>query len=101
MHARIVARVAELRAAEPDLAPRLHVLPDFHGNRSPLADPRALGAIRGLPLDASFDALCRLYWRTCVAIALGVRARARAARAHTAAPSRRCMSPAATPATRC
>jgi FGGY-family pentulose kinase len=74
LHERIAARTAELRAADPDLAPRLHVLPDFHGSRSPDPDPRALGAISGLPLDASFDALCRLYWRTCVAIALGLRA---------------------------
>ena len=44
LHARICARVAGLRAAEGwDLAGRLHVLPDFHGNRSPLADPRAVG----------------------------------------------------------
>ena len=49
------------------------MLPDFHGNRSPLADPHALGVISGLTLDASFDSLCRLYWRTCVGIALGVR----------------------------
>ena len=64
----------ELRAEEGlDLAGRLHVLPDFHGNRSPLADPHALGVISGLTLDASFDSLCRLYWRTCVGIALGVR----------------------------
>ncbi|MEW9834750.1 FGGY-family carbohydrate kinase [Mesorhizobium sp. ZMM04-4] len=63
-----------LRAEEGlDLAGRLHVLPDFHGNRSPLADPHALGVVSGLTLDASFDALCRLYWRTAVAIALGVR----------------------------
>lgn len=74
MHARIIARVAELRATDPDLAPRLHILPDFHGNRSPDANPHALGVISGLSLDTSFDALCRLYWRTCVAIALGVRA---------------------------
>jgi ribulose kinase len=74
LHQRIAARVAGLRAETPDLAPRLHVLPDFHGRRSPDPDPRALGAISGLPLDASFDALCRLYWRTCVAIALGLRA---------------------------
>ncbi len=74
VHARVIARIAELRAADPDLAPRLHVLPDFHGNRSPLADPHALGVVSGLPLDASFDALCRLYWRTCVGIALGLRA---------------------------
>jgi len=73
-HARVIARVAELRRATPDLAPRLHVLPDFHGNRSPNADPRALGVISGLPLDSSFDALARLYWRTCVGIALGLRA---------------------------
>ncbi len=72
-HARIAARVLELRRAEPVLAPRLHVLPDFHGNRSPLADPDALGVISGLTLDSDFDSLCRLYWRTAVGIALGVR----------------------------
>jgi len=74
LHQRIIARVMELRASEGlDLAGRLHVLPDFHGNRSPLADAQAVGVISGLTLDASFDGLCRLYWRTCVAIALGVR----------------------------
>lgn len=73
-HARVIARVEGLRAETPDLAPRLHVLPDFHGNRAPGADPRALGVISGLPLDSSFDALCRLYWRTCVGLALGIRA---------------------------
>lgn len=73
-HARIGARIMELRAQEGlDLAGRLHVLPDFHGNRSPLADPHAVGVISGLTLDASFDSLCRLYWRTAIAIALGVR----------------------------
>ena len=73
-HARIVARVAELRAGEGrDFAARLHVLPDFHGNRAPLSDPHALGVVSGLTLDASFDSLCRLYYRACVAIALGVR----------------------------
>lgn len=73
-HREIAERVAVLLAEEgPDLAGRLHVLPDFHGNRSPLADPHALGVISGLTLDASFDSLCKLYWRTCVAIALGVR----------------------------
>ncbi|WP_297584670.1 FGGY-family carbohydrate kinase [Devosia sp.] len=73
-HAAIVRRVMELRQAEgTEFAKRLHVLPDFHGNRSPLADPFALGVISGLTLDSDFDSLCRLYWRTCVAIALGVR----------------------------
>ncbi|KAA5606290.1 FGGY-family carbohydrate kinase [Roseospira marina] len=74
LHARICERIAALReSGGPDLAARLHVLPDFHGNRSPLADPHALGVISGLDLDSSFDSLCRLYWRTAVAIALGVR----------------------------
>lgn len=74
IHGRIVARIREMQAEEgEDFAARLHVLPDFHGNRSPLADPHALGVISGLSMDASFDGLCRLYWRTCVAIALGIR----------------------------
>lgn len=73
VHARVIARIRELRSETPDLAARLHVLPDFHGNRSPLADPAALGVISGLSFEVSFDALCRLYWRTCVAIALGLR----------------------------
>ncbi len=73
-HSHIIARIQALRETEgPDLAGRLHVLPDFHGNRSPLADPHALGVISGLTLDGSFDSLCRLYWRTAVGIALGLR----------------------------
>lgn len=74
LHRQVIRRVAALRASEgADLAPQLHVLPDFHGNRSPLADPRALGVISGLSLDSDFDSLCRLYWRTAVAIAVQVR----------------------------
>ena len=81
-HARVIARVTELRRQTPDLAPRLHVLPDFHGSRSPEADPHALGVLSGLPLDSSFDALCRLYWRTSVGIALGLRAILESLKAH-------------------
>jgi FGGY-family pentulose kinase len=74
MHRRICERIDALRRAEgDDFAAGLHVLPDFHGNRSPLADSGAVGVISGLTLDASFDSLCRLYWRSCVGIALGVR----------------------------
>jgi FGGY-family pentulose kinase len=75
LHERIIARIGRLReeAGGADIAPGLHVLPDFHGNRSPLADPHATGVISGLTLDTSFDGLCRLYWRSCVAIALGIR----------------------------
>ncbi|RYE88101.1 MAG: ribulokinase, partial [Hyphomicrobiales bacterium] len=74
LHRKVVDRVMALRAGEGlALGARLHVVPDFHGNRSPLADPHALGVISGLSLDSDFDSLCRLYWRTAVAIALQVR----------------------------
>lgn len=73
-HAAILSRIAELRAEEGTLfGDRLHVLPDFHGNRSPLAKPMTRGVISGLTLDASFDGLCRLYYRAAVGIALGLR----------------------------
>lgn len=74
LHQRIVERVQHLRRCEGEgFADHLHVLPDFHGNRSPLADPHARGVVSGLTLDTSFDSLCRLYWRTAVSIALGAR----------------------------
>ncbi|QCJ00130.1 FGGY-family carbohydrate kinase [Agrobacterium larrymoorei] len=74
LHGRIVKRVQALRETEGEaFASRLHVLPDFHGNRSPLADPHARGVISGLTLDTSFDSLCALYWRTAVSIALSTR----------------------------
>ncbi len=71
-HTKVIARIRELGAGQEGLS-RLHVLPDFHGNRSPLADPHAQGVISGLTLDASFDSLARLYERTAVAIVLGTR----------------------------
>jgi ribulose kinase len=74
VHRHILERVAALRAHEdPGFAANLHVLPDFQGNRTPLADSQALGVISGLTLDSGFDDLCRLYWRTAVALALGTR----------------------------
>lgn len=73
-HQAIIDRIGELRAIEGNgFGEGLHILPDFHGNRSPLADPRATGVISGLTLDTSFDGLCRLYWRTCVSLVLGIR----------------------------
>ena len=73
-HQAIADRIGLLRAsAGPRFGGDLHVLPDFHGNRSPLAEPAALGVVSGLGLDTDFDSLCRLYWRTAVALALGMR----------------------------
>ncbi len=73
-HGKILNHITERRAKlGEEFAERLHVLPDFHGNRSPLADPHAVGVISGLTLDSSFDSLAALYYRTAVAIALGTR----------------------------
>ncbi|MEM8852083.1 MAG: FGGY-family carbohydrate kinase [Pseudomonadota bacterium] len=65
--------LAPLMAETPDLAPHLHVLPDFHGNRSPHADPEARGAITGLDFSDPMDALVRTYWATAAAIAYETR----------------------------
>lgn len=73
-HERVSARIAQLLETQgPAMLGDLHVLPDFHGNRSPLADPLAKGAIHGLTLDSSFDSLARLYYATAIGIALGNR----------------------------
>jgi FGGY-family pentulose kinase len=73
-HAVVLERIAALRAEHGEaFASRLLVLPDFHGNRSPLADPHALGVISGLTLDASLDALALLYFATAQGIAFGTR----------------------------
>ncbi|GER52633.1 FGGY family of carbohydrate kinase, partial [Striga asiatica] len=51
----------------------IHVLPDFHGNRSPIADPISKGVISGLTLDASEKQLALLYLATLQGIAYGTR----------------------------
>ncbi len=73
-HTVMAARVADALAAEGlALAGNLHVLPDFHGNRSPLADPDSVGVVHGLRLDASPRSLDQLYYATAIGVALGTR----------------------------
>lgn len=67
-HDGILARIA---GREPGQG--LHVLPDIKGSRTPFADPLMRGAIHGLTLDRSPEALDALYWRAAVGIALGTR----------------------------
>ncbi|CAB4292925.1 unnamed protein product [Prunus armeniaca] len=51
----------------------MHVLPDFHGNRSPIADPKAKGMLCGLTLDTSEKQLALQYLATVQGIAYGTR----------------------------
>jgi D-ribulokinase len=64
------------RAGSPSgavrLARELHVLPDLLGNRSPLADPNARGAVIGLDLSDDYDSLLTLYVATLNGLAQGI-----------------------------
>lgn len=51
----------------------LHVVPDFLGNRSPLADPDARGVIAGLGLDRSVESLVGLYIAGLCSLGYGLR----------------------------
>lgn len=48
----------------------LHVWPDFHGNRSPLADPNMRGMITGLSVNSSEENLALLYLATLQALSV-------------------------------
>ncbi|XP_029642158.1 FGGY carbohydrate kinase domain-containing protein isoform X3 [Octopus sinensis] len=52
---------------------KLHMWPDFHGNRSPLADPTLRGMISGLRLSSSQKELCLHYLATVQALAYGTK----------------------------
>jgi ribulose kinase len=68
-----LARLAADRAFPAELTRHLHVLPYFHGNRSPRADATLRGTVSGLTLDDSVNGLALLYLATVQAIAHGTR----------------------------
>ncbi|HEY8942830.1 MAG TPA: FGGY-family carbohydrate kinase [Polyangiaceae bacterium] len=74
VYALLNERLRSLSAEESHaLTADLHVLPDFHGNRSPRADPTLRGMVCGLRLSDSVDSLALLYLATIQAIAHGTR----------------------------
>jgi FGGY-family pentulose kinase len=70
---RRIADLAQSVDFPAQLTRGIHVYPDFHGNRSPLADPTLRGMVSGLTLDTSLDALAVEYFATIQAIAQGTR----------------------------
>lgn len=55
------------------LADGLHVVPEFLGNRAPLADPHARAVIAGLGMDNDLESLTALYIAGICGIAYGLR----------------------------
>ncbi|KAF7301626.1 hypothetical protein MIND_00728100 [Mycena indigotica] len=66
-------RIEEGAETLTELTKDMHLYPDFHGNRSPLADPRMRGALSGLVLSSSLTDLARRYYLALQAIALQTR----------------------------
>ncbi|QPM92354.1 FGGY-family carbohydrate kinase [Pseudooceanicola algae] len=69
----IEAHLAGMSGETATLTADRHVLPDFHGNRSPLAEPWRKGAISGLTLAGDADDLALDYLATVQALAYGTR----------------------------
>uniref|UniRef100_A0A1Q3FKT1 FGGY carbohydrate kinase domain-containing protein n=1 Tax=Culex tarsalis TaxID=7177 RepID=A0A1Q3FKT1_CULTA len=55
------------------LTTSLHIWPDFHGNRSPLADPSLKGMISGLTMTKTVENLALIYLALMQALAYGTR----------------------------
>lgn len=70
---RRIADLAQGLDFPAQLTRNIHIYPDFHGNRSPLADPTLRGMVSGLTLDTSLDTLAVEYLATIQAIAQGTR----------------------------
>ncbi|XP_049735362.1 FGGY carbohydrate kinase domain-containing protein isoform X4 [Elephas maximus indicus] len=75
IYAYLNSHLDQIKKAQPVgfLTVDLHVWPDFHGNRSPLADLTLKGMVTGLKLSQDLDDLAILYLATVQAIAFGTR----------------------------
>ena len=70
---RVLDELAQKCAFPAALTDEIHVLPYFHGNRSPRADPTLRGMLSGLKLTESIESLALVYLATVQAIAHGTR----------------------------
>ncbi|HTX53580.1 MAG TPA: FGGY-family carbohydrate kinase, partial [Candidatus Baltobacteraceae bacterium] len=74
LNARLDALAKAEGVAHPaELTRAIHIQPDFHGNRSPRADPTLRGTISGLTLSATADDVARQYLAAVHAVAYGTR----------------------------
>ena len=69
----LVSQARERGCPVSRLSQELHMWPDYHGNRSPLADPSLTGALVGLTLDTGLTSLATLYLATVQALCYGTR----------------------------
>ncbi|MBQ2260939.1 MAG: FGGY-family carbohydrate kinase [Loktanella sp.] len=69
----IEAHLAQMADETATLTQNRHVQPDFHGNRSPRAEPWRKGGVAGLTLDSGMDDLALDYLATLQALAYGTR----------------------------
>jgi len=68
-----IARIQAESGAGPSIVKDLHILPDFLGNRSPMADPHYRGLYDGLNLDTTITSQALRYYATIQAVAYGIR----------------------------
>jgi D-ribulokinase len=73
MLGQLVTERAATLSDSVQLAQGLHVVPEFLGNRAPLADPHARAIIAGLGMHTDMDSLVALYVAGLCGIAYGLR----------------------------
>ena len=73
LNALLQERAERDQVALDTIAGDCHVWPDYHGNRSPVADAGLRGSVCGLSLDVSLDDLCVQYLACLQALACGSR----------------------------
>ncbi|MCP1118249.1 FGGY-family carbohydrate kinase [Robbsia andropogonis] len=73
MLARLAVESAGGLSETVSLAKDLHIVPEFLGNRAPMADPHARAVIAGLGMDRDLDSLIALYIAGICSIGYGLR----------------------------